>query len=601
VRLLGGRGPGASGGGRLRGAVALLGGALIVGSAIARVAAPAAASGVAAEADAFVMASSPTANRGTAGSLRIRNAEKIAYVRFTVPQPPPGATFVRATLRVFATTGSACPLGVEVLRAARDDWGETTITWNTQPGPTGPVLDTAAWPTSGSRDLDVSAAVSGPGPVSFVLRHAEGCKASTDAVLKSREATVASKRPQLVLETSTSFGSTACLDGIDNDGDGLTDHPDDPGCWGTADTREEDPSATLLVPEDYPTIQMAIDAASPGQVIDVAPGTYPERITIDTPVTIRGRSFDPADPRNNTTVLDGGGRTVVTVPKGVPPGLTLLGLVIRGGEDGIAAAGPLTVASTYFVGNRGDDIDYVGVGGGVCRGNVFQGAGDDAIDLDHPNADLVIEGNRILHPGDDGVEIRLHDDALPEVVDIVIRGNEIAGSGEDGVQVIDYLQDTLRRITIERNLIRDSRMAGIGLMDDAKSREDFRAASVRERILVFHNTFVRNDHGISGGDNLIALNNVFVGHVLALKDVDGDSVVSNVLFWENGTDATGSVVREAIVADPLLDPAFRPQAGSPAIDAGVARFEWRGEVVMDQPSSAYAGAAPDLGFHEAGA
>ncbi len=504
-----GRGEDASGGGAgvsggwVRRAAALVGGALIVPTVVVHVAAPAAASvtTVTAEADAFVMASRPTANRGTSGSLRIRNTVKVSYVRFTVPEPPSGMRLAGATLRVFATTGSACALGAEVLRAARDDWGETTINWNNQPGPSGPVLATAAWTTSGPQDLDVTAAVTGPGPVSFVLRHAAGCAASEDAVLRSRETSVATKRPQLVLETTTEPGSTECSDGIDNDGDGLIDHPADPGCWGTSDTREAEPSSTLLVPEDYPTIQLAIDAASPGQVIDVAPGTYLERITIPKPLTIRGRIYDPADPRNNPTVLDGGGMTVVTVPKGVADGLTLLGLAIRAGEDGIAAASPLTVSSTYFVGN-GDDIDYVGAGGGVSRGNVFEGSRDDAIDIDHPRADLLIEGNRILNSGDDGIEIRLNDDTLAEVVDIVIRGNEIAGSREDGIQLIDYFQDTPRRITIERNLIRNARMAAIGLMDNGESREDLRAASVRERIHVFHNTFVGNDHGISGGDNL---------------------------------------------------------------------------------------------------
>jgi arylsulfatase A-like enzyme len=34
---------------------------------------------------------------------------------------------------------------------------------------------------------------------------------------------------------------TACEDGLDNDGDGLVDHPDDPGCASTSSTREDPP------------------------------------------------------------------------------------------------------------------------------------------------------------------------------------------------------------------------------------------------------------------------------------------------------------------------------------------------------------------------
>ena len=36
--------------------------------------------------------------------------------------------------------------------------------------------------------------------------------------------------------------NTSCADGIDNDKDGLVDHPSDPGCSGTADTAETDPA-----------------------------------------------------------------------------------------------------------------------------------------------------------------------------------------------------------------------------------------------------------------------------------------------------------------------------------------------------------------------
>jgi hypothetical protein len=42
-------------------------------------------------------------------------------------------------------------------------------------------------------------------------------------------------------------GGTECEDGIDNDGDGLTDHPDDPGCDGTSDASERSP---LLICDD---------------------------------------------------------------------------------------------------------------------------------------------------------------------------------------------------------------------------------------------------------------------------------------------------------------------------------------------------------------
>ena len=146
-------------------------------------------------------------------------------------------------------------------------------------------------------------------------------------------------------------------------------------------------------------------------------------------------------------------------------------------------------------------------------------------------------------------------------------------------------------------------MAGLGLMDNGETTEDYRAASIPERIHLFNNTFVDNDYGVAGGDNLIALNNLFVNSTnIAIKQIDGGSIAAFNLFWNNGTDSQGSNVDNAtaLFVDPVLDSEYRLQQGSPAIDAGTAFFEWQGKTVMDLPSHAYFGAAPDLGMFESG-
>jgi hypothetical protein len=356
---------------------------------------------------------------------------------------------------------------------------------------------------------------------------------------------------------------------------------------------------TIRVPEDYSSIQAAVDAASSGDVIDIAPGTYRETITIDRSVTVRGRVFDAANPHRNTTILDGGGSSVITVASGISPRPLLVGLVVANGDDGITTTSPISVKHSYFVDNL-DSLDYEIGGGGLCLNNVFNRSGDDAVDFDHLIEDVRVVNNRMVRSADDGIEIRLHDDEIPRMVQVVIRNNEIIGSDEDGIQVIDYFQRTNRSITIARNLIRNSTMAGIGLMDNGETKEDYRAANIRERIEVFHNTLVRNDLGISGGNNLIALSNIFQQHVLALKRVDGHSVASFNLFWSNQANSRKSNVVRAtsVVGDPLLDAEFHLRSGSPAVDAGTARFAWRGKVVMDQSSSSYQGAAPDIGWYE---
>jgi hypothetical protein len=58
--------------------------------------------------------------------------------------------------------------------------------------------------------------------------------------------------------------------------------------------------ATLRVPDDHATIQAAVDAATPGDLVLVAPGTYGEAVTVETDeLTIRGLD-------RNEVILDGG-------------------------------------------------------------------------------------------------------------------------------------------------------------------------------------------------------------------------------------------------------------------------------------------------------
>lgn len=184
---------------------------------------------------------------------------------------------------------------------------------------------------------------------------------------------------------------------------------------------------------------------------------------------------------------------------------------------------------------------------------------------------------------------------------IIIRDNVIAGNGEDGIQFIEYTPGSARVFRIERNLIMNNRDAGIGMMCSQDTIEDFQGANILERVYLINNTFVGNGYGVTGGDNLIALNNLFVNTThIALKRVDGGSIAAYNLFFGNGTDVSGANVDPdtTIHGDLLLNPDQEISVASPAVDAGTAFFEWEGEVVLGLSPSALIGAAPDLGYVE---
>jgi PKD repeat protein len=361
--------------------------------------------------------------------------------------------------------------------------------------------------------------------------------------------------------------------------------------------------ATLDVPGDFSSIQAAHDAASSGDTILVAPGTYVGQITITKAITLASRYLSTGDEGYiGTTILDGGGAaSVITIPSNAEDRPTIQGFTIQNGGDGIMPRAKFNLLNCV-VRDTQDGVDYEKGSGGLVQYCTFELNGDDGIDLDFA-VDVVIEDNIIRNNSDDGIEIRLQAYSGP-TLDIIIKGNEIYGNGEDGIQLIHYDVLTDRFFEISYNYIYDNVDAGIGMMDGAISIEDFRAASIPERINILNNTFANNSHGITGGDNTVVLNNIFVGHsAIAVKKVDANSELAYNLFFNNGTNNSGSNVDvgSSVFADPLLTTDLELAAGSPAIDAGAAFFVWQGETVLDLPPSAYSGAAPDIGAFEFGA
>jgi hypothetical protein len=355
------------------------------------------------------------------------------------------------------------------------------------------------------------------------------------------------------------------------------------------------------VPSDYSNITDALNAASNGDTILVAPGTYQETIVIPNKSLVLASRFVETEDTSYIyqTKLDGGGGTrVIDIPSSVVSLPTIIGFTIQNANDGIYPQAKFNILNCRVI-NTSDGIDYEGGSGGLCKFNIFENNSDDGIDLDR-DVEIVIEDNIIRNNNDDGIEIRTQPYVGP-TINVIIRNNKIYGNGEDGIQFIDYNTVSDRLFIIERNLFINNAMVGVGCMSGSNTLENYEGASTPIRMYLFNNTFIGNNYGVTGGDSLVSVNNIFIDHPgIAMKNVDGGSIISYSIYWNNGTDFENSNVDNSniLYSNPDLDSQFQLLESSPAIDAGTASFSWQGETVLDLPSNGYNGTAPDLGVFE---
>lgn len=208
---------------------------------------------------------------------------------------------------------------------------------------------------------------------------------------------------------------------------------------------------TLRVPEQYATIQAAVDAAQPGDVVEVGSGIYPGQVSLSgrTGITIRGRGgpiLQPGPGEAGFSVSDSGG-------------IAIEGFAIEGGDRGVDASisvlllSRLTVSGTTDAGIALDECD----GSVVTRCRV-EGAGSHGI-LDSDSDGLVVE--RCVVEGSAGDAIRLSPGS-PGTDGARVERNRITG-GVVGVRSVGIGS------LIARNRIREVSDIAIDVVDGSAS------------------------------------------------------------------------------------------------------------------------------------
>jgi hypothetical protein len=96
----------------------------------------------------------------------------------------------------------------------------------------------------------------------------------------------------------------------------------------------------LIVPTQFPTIQSAVDAAEPGRIVKVLPGTYAEQLVLRKDVTLIGAGMDATIVRAPIALANGqlGAASIVEVSDGAKVAMSRL--AVQGPGANSCARGP---------------------------------------------------------------------------------------------------------------------------------------------------------------------------------------------------------------------------------------------------------------------
>lgn len=297
----------------------------------------------------------------------------------------------------------------------------------------------------------------------------------------------------------------------------------------------------LNVPLNYPTIAAAVQNARAGDQVVIAAGIYHEStIDVNKAITITSRwkqSQQQAD--IDQTVIDADDKVLFNINVA---GVEISGLTIINGNHPLEVKASARIIHNHLINNL-DAVSLEGESGGYVGYNMIENDRDDGIDIDigddaktGKGTDIVIEYNTILNSHDDGIEIRLF--SRPnQNTNYDIGNNQIIGSGNAGIQLISYDVPTGKIFNIHHNLLRNCKIA-VGCMEGGRTVENLQGtAKMDEQVYLYNNTITNNQVAATGGNHMVAINNVVYQNTLGgFKHFGKRSAIVNNLFSENHGD-----------------------------------------------------------------
>ena len=286
-------------------------------------------------------------------------------------------------------------------------------------------------------------------------------------------------------------------------------------------------AATINVPAGQPTIQGAINAASNGDTVLVAPGTYRENINFEGKAITVTSSGGPAV----TTINGGGNGSVVLFVSGEGTGSVLSGFTITNGNANGAppsgnGGGGIVVfnAAATIKGNAITQNGACNWGGGIYVGSTL-----------FPSPSPVIEGNQITEngvgalggngcAGGGGGGIAVTSASTTQITGNTISGNAVApGDGGGGIYLFGVTTPIVENNVITNNSAMFSGGQGGGICIVADSSNE-----VTENVQIIQNLIFGNTADYGGG--------IYVG-----SGYGNVIFTSNTIADNNGSDGGSGV------------------------------------------------------------
>jgi parallel beta-helix repeat protein len=255
-------------------------------------------------------------------------------------------------------------------------------------------------------------------------------------------------------------------------------------------------SLKIVVPDDYATIQAAVENAGEGCMVFVKEGIYHENLKINKSLTLIGENRD-------TTVIDGNSSEGYRIPIRIShQGVSVTGFSLLGGWAGVQAGGESNIS-----GNRIKNAQYgimLSSNGSEITNNIIESMAVCGIQLTQAAHNKV--QNNLVVSASRGIEIA---DQLLQPTSVILSENNTISENiiVDSKEYAIRLQFTKDNILVGNNITNSA--GGISLFETDNN-------------VLHHNNFINNTRQVVAGKEPM-----WTG---------GNEIRYSVCVWDNGSE-----------------------------------------------------------------